>query len=582
MKCFRFFILAFLLAAPFIASAQYHDNIWLAGYGGGSQSPGDTTFGISILDFTDGSLSIENNQVIEMNFQDTNAGICDEQGNLLFYFNGIYIEDASFQTMENGEELNEWNLGGYDLPQGGLILPSPGDENQYFLLHSEEGYIDYPGWYLEVVGLYYSIVDMQENNGLGAVVLKKEPLIIDTLEYGKITATKHANGRDWWILMNESHSNRYYKMLLDDNGLSVVDAQEIGLPTIQGDGQSVFSPDGTKYVMFNTVDLTQGQFIEIYDFDRCTGYLDNHRRIQYDEDAYAGGVAISPNSRFLYVSSYTKIYQFDLWEADIEASKKTVAEYDGFVSPLPTRFYQAQLAADGKIYITCTNSVNILHVIHSPNLEGLACRVEQHGIQLPTYNSFAAPNFPNYRLGPIDGSPCDTLGIDNIPLAGFRCEVDTVCPLVVYFTDLSHYEPLSWWWEFGDGNTSPEVNPAYEFPAPGVYEVCLTVVNQYGSDTKCKEINLSVTSTEGLSNRLEKIEVYPNPASGQVELSFFKNIPMAGAKIRVFDISGNPVFQKEIKGVQVNLDLSHLPSGIYLVSLQSDRQVVNKKLILHK
>jgi hypothetical protein len=28
--------------------------------------------------------------------------------------------------------------------------------------------------------------------------------------------------------------------------------------------------------------------------------------------------------------------------------------------------------------------------------------------------ALSPPNFPNYRLGPVDGSACDTLGIDNI------------------------------------------------------------------------------------------------------------------------------------------------------------------------
>ncbi|MBK8966601.1 MAG: hypothetical protein IPM36_07930 [Lewinellaceae bacterium] len=58
------------------------------------------------------------------------------------------------------------------------------------------------------------------------------------------------------------------------------------------------------------------------------------------------------------------------------------------------------------------------------------------------------PNFPNYRLGPLDGSPCDTLGLDNLPAAHFRWEFwDTLTPLNVSFTDLSIYEPATWQWD---------------------------------------------------------------------------------------------------------------------------------------
>jgi Secretion system C-terminal sorting domain len=38
----------------------------------------------------------------------------------------------------------------------------------------------------------------------------------------------------------------------------------------------------------------------------------------------------------------------------------------------------------------------------------------QHGVQLPTIINFGLPNYPNFRLGPIDGSSCDTLGINAV------------------------------------------------------------------------------------------------------------------------------------------------------------------------
>jgi len=410
----KYLLLFFFLIFMFTSFSQQHDNIWLLGYAGGNQSPNDDDFGISIFDFSSGELVITDNQDIEMNMADANTSFCDKDGNLLYYTNGIYIEDHSFGTMENGTDLHEWSNIGLTIPQGVLALPLPENEQQSILLNVEKGYI--PGWSLEVIGLYYSIIDHSGNNGLGEVIEKLEPLIIDTLEYGKLTATRHANGRDWWIVINESHSNRFYKILLDDTGINIYNNQEVGIPITQGLGQAVFSPDGNYYVMFNTVDPATGQFIDIYDFDRCTGDLSNHRRIHYNENAASGGVAISPNSRYLYVSSYKHIYQFDLFSNDIESTQETVAIYDGYTSPLPTRFYLAQLAPDGKIYLNYTNSDNSLHVIHNPNEQGVSCDVEQHGIELPTSN-FSLPSYPNYRLGALAGSICDSLITStNIPI----------------------------------------------------------------------------------------------------------------------------------------------------------------------
>lgn len=563
------------LSLPLFARAQYPDNIWLAGYGGGSQSTGDTTFGISVLDFSDGNLSITNNQVIEMNFQDTNASICDPAGQLLFYFNGIYLEDASFETMQNGDELNDWNLGGYDLPQGGLFLPDPTDEQLYYLLHAEEGFVNLPGWNLEVLGLYYSLIDRQENGGLGGVILKKEPLILDTLEYGKLTATRHANGRDWWIVVNESHSNRYYKLLLDPSGLHIDHNQTIGAPTSEGLGQAVFSPDGRFYVKYNGIDAAQGSLVDIYRFDRCNGQLSEHLPIQLSDPSSSGGAAIAPNSRFLYIALSNTIYQFDLWANDIAGSKTAVAEYDGFTSPFPTQFYQLQLAADGKIYGTCPAGVNVLHVIHQPNLPGLECQVEQHGILLPTFNSFAAPNFPNYRLGSIDGSACDTLGINNIPLAAFRYEPSPTEPFLLHFTELAHYEPTDWYWDFGDGITSTEKNPSHLFEA-GQYEVCLTVSNDFGNDTKCQTIDLGVSRQSGtLRTGLLEVACFPNPAHTTFHLLVSRPLRVA-ARLLVLDQLGRVVRQFELPpGAAIyQLPLGSLVAGPYICTLWQGNRLV--------
>ena len=562
----KFYLPLLLLFTPgFISSAQDHDNVWLMGDQGGSYSANDTTFGITMLRFPNGDIQTENNQQIEMWFSVTNTSISNIKGDLLFYFNGIYIEDASYQTMENGEELNEFKLTGYDLPQGGLILPLPNDSQIYYLFHSEEGHVKIPDWGPEVVGLYYSIIDMEKNNGLGGVVLKKEPLIIDTLEYGKITATKHANGRDWWLLMNESHTNRFYQILFDKDGVQVVGNQEIGMDNVEGLGQAVFSPDGNYYVMFNTVDLQLGQFIEIYDFDRCTGNLSNHRRIQYDEDAYSGGAAISPNSRFLYIPSNSFMYQYDLWADDIEASRATVAVYDGYLAPFPTTFFLAQLAPDNKIYISCSNGVNVLHVIHNPDEKGLACNVEQHGLHLPTYNGSSIPNFPNYRLGPLDGSPCDTLGLDNMPVAKFRYEQDTLDYLQVEFTDLSYYGPAEWHWDFGDNTTSQETDPVHVFPQSGTYEVCLTVSNVNGENTFCRTLSLGTVSSSEEAEAVD-INVFPNPCREGVNVIISDYLPRE-AKVVLYDAVGQRCKVQSVQTGWNTLQLDGLRAGVYFYEI---------------
>ena len=50
-----------------------------------------------------------------------------------------------------------------------------------------------------------------------------------------------------------------------------------------------------------------------------------------------------------------------------------------------------------------------LHVINQPDSAGMACDLVQHGIPLPAFNYNSLPNHPNYFLGALAGSPCDSL-----------------------------------------------------------------------------------------------------------------------------------------------------------------------------
>ncbi|MFZ2603079.1 MAG: PKD domain-containing protein, partial [Candidatus Omnitrophota bacterium] len=55
-------------------------------------------------------------------------------------------------------------------------------------------------------------------------------------------------------------------------------------------------------------------------------------------------------------------------------------------------------------------------------------------------------------------------------------------PLTVAFTDLSPNSPISWYWEFGDGETSTLQNPTHIFNTAGMYIVRLTATWPNGSN----------------------------------------------------------------------------------------------------
>jgi len=60
-------------------------------------------------------------------------------------------------------------------------------------------------------------------------------------------------------------------------------------------------------------------------------------------------------------------------------------------------------------------------------------------------------------------------------------------PLMVMFSDLTKGDPSEWYWDFGDGETSPMEDPVHTYSQNGLYTVRLTAFNQGISGTKIKE-----------------------------------------------------------------------------------------------
>jgi hypothetical protein len=561
MRLLFFFVIS-ILAIP--GSAQKYDNVWL--FGRNSSTP---EFAGTIMDFDQSPPELFL-QFWDSYFYQTNASICDTAGNLQFYTNGIYVANALHEPMENGDGLNPGAHAdaqaedgrGYILSQGAMILPVPENDNRYYLLHMDRLTFGDEGVRNSSKHLYYTLIDMEANSGLGAVVAKNQVVREGVFDPGKLTAVRHANGKDWWLLIRRHASNKYHKMLLSTSDINYVEDQEIGwsIP-FPGVGQAVFSPDGSKYVEYATLSLEEGHYLDIYDFDRCTGLLSNPLQITMQDSAWAGGVAISPNSRYLYVPSFTKVYQYDLWATDVEASRDTVAEWDGFVEDgfFATTFYLAQLAPDGKIYINSNNSVSYLHVIEQPDLPGDSCQVCQHCVDLPTWNAFSLPNFPNYRLGPLEGSPCDTLRAP--PTAAFT--YSQAGPLRYRFQDSSYHDIRSWHWDFGDGHTDSIPRPEHVYEVEGQYNVCLTVSNPRGADTLCQVVEAQVTSTEDAGSSI-LAEVFPNPSGGPLWL---RTAGLPGSEPVVLELysAAGQLLRRSTAAAngEEEIAVEELPAGVY-------------------
>ncbi len=416
MKNFlRLFILYLGLSIPLDSTAQMN-NFWLLGYGSGILNPNNMVYSI---DFRSGQ--IEYDTIFrKYSYRSNVAVMCDTNGNLLFYTNGFAIMNAQHDTMVNGDGLNPaplgsggWATSGMPYAQMSIIIPSPDSINKYILIHHAfYDIIQLPNSFCDT--LFYSLVDMNLDSGRGAVVVKNQALwtgnafASDLINQGCLTACKHANGRDWWIVTHKDSTNIFMTFLLTPSGFSGPFFQSIG-PVINFRGpQACFSPDGYKYA------IIVNHRPHIFDFDRCTGLLSNHKNLgPFNINTNSSeGIVFSPNSRFLYASAFTEIYQWDTYSPQINSTKTTVCLYDS-VNPCPNylvEFYLMQAAIDGKIYISSPNSSNCMSVINNPDSAGLACNAVARGLStLPFYNGASVPYYPNFYLGPETGSVCDSL-----------------------------------------------------------------------------------------------------------------------------------------------------------------------------
>jgi hypothetical protein len=570
IKIIPFFIISSKLLSQ-NTSHPAHDNIWLFGK---KYVDEINYFGGTKLDFSNSTVKV-NFLEIPVNFH-ASTMISDSNGLLQFYSSLCNVAGANNTLLQNGEVINTGFTqegycinGGYPVPEGGLSLPFPNKSDRYIMIYKWHA----PGVKDE---LKYSLIKMDGTTGSGNVYLKDKSFLKDTFA-NQITAVRHANGRDWWVIAPKDTSNGYFIFRVSPTGLSPVKFRTYGdvWNHKYWAGQAFFSPDGSKYIRTNPYNG-----INIFDFDRCEGEFTGYQRITLGDSSFStSGGAISPNGRYLYISATDTLHQFDLQATDIGASQKTASVYDNFLGPFKTIFFMQRLGPDGKIYINSPSSSRYLHVIHYPNKPVPECMVEQRGLSLATFNTISMPNFPHFRLGPIDGSICDSLGLNNLPQAYFRADLDTL-GYACEFSNLSTYQPTDWHWDFGDGQFSTVYSPVHTYSQPGQYTVCLMVSNEYGVDTFCQVIFVGISDLQNNDNE-EIMAVTPNPFHEKI----YVNTPVEGFKTTflLYNVVGQLCLKSVLTaGINVIDVPVSLPSGTYFYACTRGGKAVQRGVLVRQ
>ena len=587
--------------------AQKQDFVWL--YGRETydiilpERAADTTKGASNLDFNYEPPKLYYDPHRLLDFSGVNSSVCDVNGAILAYTNGQVIYNQF--DMPIADTINysaDWeysNAGDKNLaiPEGilgiqmALIVPVPDDSSMYYTFYTTRDRENPP---FITYKISYALFEVGNQNKNGSLIDKDKMLLKDSLS-GSITAVRHGNGRDWWLIAPRRIGHTLNIWLIDPYGIHFRGRLETGLPSTKGIGQIYGSPDGKWLSWFvgNTFTETGGRLF-LARFDRCAGQIYDPDFIFVDLSHYrlGNGVSFSHDSRYLYMCNEDFIYQYRLNEENILNSGKKVATYDGYEyffswdtahsSGSHINFCLMGLAPDGRIYISPSSGyTRMMSVIQFPEKSGEECDVRQHSLLMPTSFFRGIPNFPTYRLGPLDGSECDTLGLDNHPVAKYRYEVDSTDHLSFYFTDLSYFRPEAWSWDFGDGSQKVyDRYPVHRFPAKGIYEVCLTVSNENSSDIVCDTINIGTLSSDHEEEyNFVEASLYPNPVVDFFQLTFGGYVPVNGS-LEIINLSAKTIRKQRLYYGQNIVNMTSVPPGNYFCILRDGMTVIKSMKVV--
>ena len=139
---------------------------------------------------------------------------------------------------------------------------------------------------------------------------------------------------------------------------------------------------------------------------------------------------------------------------------------------------------------------------------------------------------------------------------------------VVDFMDESTFQPTSWEWDFGDGETSTMQNPTHTYTMPGTYTVCLTATNSSGSDTNCQTLEIMITSINIVDNELS-LEIFPNPVTDWLNLQL-QNNSTERLNFILFNEMGQRVLNERVSGSgNFVFNVKSYAPGVYFFQLQT-------------
>ncbi len=371
----------------------------------------------------------------------TPASISSASGALQLYADQDRVYASDGTTLPNGTFTN--------FALESIIIPDPGNQDRYYLIRSRG-----------LDGLFYSVVDMTMNGGLGDIPEGLKEINFHNLG-GQLMAIAKGEGIGYWLISADNNNGS------DDCFIRTFEISTSGISFNDEYSQTWFwvgwYNDIDDAEISNNCSLIavsfKGHYIGLFAYDNVVGNCTAALTQSVDNNTSFTNItemAFSANSEYLYtIGNFNSIKKYNVTvftNTAVQGSQQILE------TSSTNSWNDLKLAVDGNIYIL--DDQGLLHRVVNADLPTAA--FESSVLTLPDNVTTYFPNTPNLTCG-----------------AAFFINPQTIDVCLgesTEFTLSATFIPDSVLWTFGDPesgplNSSELQDPIHLYAAPGAYDV---------------------------------------------------------------------------------------------------------------
>lgn len=184
--------------------------------------------------------------------------------------------------------------------------------------------------------------------------------------------------------------------------------------------------------------------------------------------------------------------------------------------------------------------------------------------------------------------------------ASFLLYADTIPQTYIGINSVGGVAPVTYSWNWGDGNFSSGIAPSHTYSAAGTYNICLTITDALGCvDSFCYNSYLYKSSSNALpiavtfsnastgltnlSKNNNSFTLIPNPATDKIQV-IFNSDEKGPLNCEILNTLGKKVLEKTLASQnskkEYSLDISSLAKGVYILRVSDGLTWKNRKIII--